>query len=135
MAEFDFDMITVGAGSGGVAASRRAGSYGAKVAVCEARRVGGTCVLRGCVPKKLLVYGSHFHDDFSDAKGFGWTLPAEPTLDWASLIAAKDRELDRLHGVYLRMLRDSGVTLVEGKARVVDPHTVEVGDKRYTARY
>jgi glutathione reductase (NADPH) len=135
MAEFDFDMITLGAGSGGVAASRRAGSYGAKVAICEASRVGGTCVLRGCVPKKLLVYGTHFHDDFADAEGYGWTIPGAPSLDWGHLIAAKDRELDRLHGVYLRLLRDSGVTLVEGRARVVDPHTVEVAGKRLTARY
>src|SRR5271170_1075583 len=114
MPEYDFDLFTLGAGSGGVAASRRAGSYGAKVAICEESRVGGTCVMRGCVPKKLLVYGTHFHDDFADAPGFGWSLPAAPKLDWGRLIAAKDRELDRLHGVYLRLLRDSGVTLIEG---------------------
>ncbi len=135
MPDYDFDLFTLGAGSGGVAASRRAGAYGARVAICEEGRVGGTCVLRGCVPKKLLVYGSHFHDDFADAAGFGWTLPEAPTLDWARLIAAKDRELDRLNGVYLRLLRDSGVTLVEGRARVVDAHTVEAGGRRYTARY
>jgi glutathione reductase (NADPH) len=135
MPQYDFDLFTLGAGSGGVAASRRAGSYGAKVAICEEGRVGGTCVLRGCVPKKLLVYGTHFHDDFADAPGFGWTLPAAPELDWGRLIAAKDRELDRLNGVYVRLLRDSGVTLIEGRARVVDAHTVEVSGKRYTARY
>lgn len=135
MSEHDFDLITVGAGSGGVAASRRAGAYGAKVAICEEGRVGGTCVLRGCVPKKLLVYGSHFHDDFEDSAGFGWTVPGPPSLDWARLIAAKDKELDRLNGVYLRLLRDSGVTLLEGRARIVDPHTVEIAGKRYTSRY
>src|SRR5690242_12411648 len=132
---YDFDLLTIGAGSGGVAASRRAGAYGARVAICEEGRVGGTCVLRGCVPKKLLVYGTHFHDDFADAAGFGWTLPAAPTLDWALLVAAKDRELDRLNGVYLRLLRDAGVKLLEGRARVVDAHTVEVAGARHTARY
>jgi glutathione reductase (NADPH) len=135
MAEYDFDLFTLGAGSGGVAASRRAGSYGARVAICEEGRVGGTCVLRGCVPKKLLVYGTHFGDEVADAPGFGWTVPVAPTLDWARLIAAKDRELDRLNAVYLRLLRESGVTLIEGRARVVDGHTVEVAGKRYTARY
>src|SRR5580704_9395112 len=135
MADYDFALLTIGAGSGGVAASRRAGSYGARVAISEEGRVGGTCVLRGCVPKKILVYGSHFHDDFADAEGYGWTLPVAPTLDWARLIAAKDRELDRLNGVYLRLLRDSGVKLVEGRARVLDAHTVEVAGARYTARY
>lgn len=134
MSAYDFDLFTIGAGSGGVAASRRAGAYGARVAVCEESRVGGTCVIRGCVPKKLLVYGAHFHDDFEDAAGFGWTV-AEPRFDWARLIAAKDREIDRLNGVYLRLLRDSGVKLFEGRARLVDGHTVEVNGERVTARY
>ncbi len=134
MPEYDFDMFTLGAGSGGVASSRRAGSYGAKVAICEESRVGGTCVIRGCVPKKILVYGSHFAHELSDAAGFGWTI-GPSSLDWGALVAAKNREVDRLNGVYLRLLRDSGVTLFEGRGRVVDPHTVEVGGKRYTARY
>lgn len=137
MAEFDFDLFTIGAGSGGVAASRRAGSYGARVALCEEGRVGGTCVLRGCVPKKLLVIGSHYAEEVADARGFGWSFPeddAAPRLDWGALVAAKDRELERLEGVYRRMLRDSGVTLVEGRGRVVDAHTVEVAGKRYTAK-
>ena len=124
---YQFDLFTIGAGSGGVAASRRAGSYGARVALCEADRVGGTCVLRGCVPKKLLVYGSHFHDDFEDAAGFGWDV-APPTFDWSKLIAAKDRELDRLNRIYERMLSESRVTLVRGRARIVDPHMVAVTD-------
>ena len=135
MTAYDFDLFTIGAGSGGVAASRRAGSHGARVAICEDSRVGGTCVIRGCVPKKLLVYGAHFQDEFDDAAGFGWTLPEAPRLDWARLIAAKDREVDRLNGVYIRLLRDSGVTLIEGRARLVDGHTVEVGDRRYTAKH
>ena len=131
---FDFDLFTIGAGSGGVAASRRAGAYGAKVAVCEARRVGGTCVLRGCVPKKLLVYGSHVADEIEDARGFGWTI-GEATLDWARLVEAKNRELDRLNGIYVRMLRDAGVRHLEGFARLVDPHTVEVNGERFRARH
>ncbi len=134
MPQYDFDMFTIGAGSGGVASSRRAGSHGARVAICEEDRVGGTCVLRGCVPKKLLVYGAHFRHEFEDAAGYGWSVP-EPTLDWKKLQANKDKELDRLNGVYKRLLRDSGVQLVEGRGRVVDPHTVEVAGKRYTAAH
>ncbi|HZI15232.1 MAG TPA: glutathione-disulfide reductase [Myxococcus sp.] len=132
MARYDFDLFTIGGGSGGVAASRRAGSHGARVGLCEDRDVGGTCVHRGCVPKKLLVYGSHFHEEFQDAAGYGWSVP-EPTFDWSKLLAAKNKELDRLRGVYGRLLRDSGVTLVEGRGRLVDAHTVEVAGKRYTA--
>ncbi len=132
MTKYDFDMFTIGAGSGGVAASRRAGSYGAKVAICEDSRVGGTCVIRGCVPKKLLVYGAQFADAFAEAAGFGWTL-APPVHDWASLIAAKDREIGRLEGVYRDLLKNSDVRLVEGRGRLVDPHTVEVDGRRYTA--
>ncbi len=132
MPKYDFDMFTIGAGSGGVASSRRAGSYGARVAICEDSRVGGTCVIRGCVPKKLLVYGAQFADAFAEAAGFGWTV-APPVHDWASLIAAKNREIDRLEGVYRDLLKNSGVRLIEGRARLVDPHTVEIDGKRYTA--
>ncbi|HEU4409906.1 MAG TPA: glutathione-disulfide reductase [Polyangiaceae bacterium] len=134
MDRFDFDLFTIGAGSGGVAASRRAGTYGARVAICEDSRVGGTCVMRGCVPKKLLVYGTHLRDEIEDAKGFGWTVEGAKH-DWGALVAAKNRELDRLGGIYLRLLRDAKVTLLEGRGRVVAPHTVEVGGKRYTARH
>lgn len=134
MTAYEFDMITIGAGSGGVAASRRAGSYGARVAICEGRRVGGTCVLRGCVPKKLLVYGAHVRDELEDARGYGWSI-GEARLDWGRLIEAKDRELDRLNGIYVRMLRDAGVEVVEGFAQIVDPHTVMVGERRMTARH
>src|SRR3974390_1928887 len=98
MPRYDFDLFTIGAGSGGVAGSRRAGGYGARVAICEESRVGGTCVLRGCVPKKQLVYGSHFHDDFADAAGYGWSVPGTPAIDWSRLVATKDREPDRLNG-------------------------------------
>ena len=108
MARYDFDLFTIGAGSGGVAASRRAGAYGARVAICEERRVGGTCVLRGCVPKKLLVYASHVRDELADAAGYGWNIGGA-TVDWSRTIANKDTELDRLEKVYLRLLGDSGV--------------------------
>src|SRR3990167_3827219 len=125
MPKYDYDLVTIGAGSGGVRASRRSAGLGARVAVVENLRVGGTCVMRGCVPKKLLVLGSHFAEDFEDAKGFGWQ-PGEAVFDWASLIRAKNRELDRLESVYHRILRESGVAEIEGTARLADPHTVEV---------
>lgn len=131
---FDFDLLTIGAGSGGVAASRRAGEYGAKVAICEASRVGGTCVLRGCVPKKLLVYAASYAEHFADAAGFGWEV-GEPRLDWAKLMHAKQTELARLEQIYRRLLRDSKVELIEGHARLIDAHTVEVAGRRVSAKY
>src|ERR1700692_454179 len=103
MPRYDFDMITIGAGLGGGATSRRAGRYCARVAIIEEGRVGGTCVLRGCLPKKLLVYGAQFADAFADAAGFGWHV-APASFDWPSLIAAKDKELDRLEKIYINML-------------------------------
>src|SRR5712691_4728126 len=132
MPRYDFDLITIGAGSGGVAGSRRAGSYGARVAIVEESRIGGTCVLRGCVPKKLLVYGAQFADAFADAAGFGWTV-APPSFDWPALIAAKNKELDRLEQIYINMLRNSGVVIVEGRGILVDRHTIEVAGRHYTA--
>jgi glutathione reductase (NADPH) len=132
MPRYDFDMITIGAGSGGVASSRRAGGYGARVAICEELRVGGTCVLRGCVPKKLLVYGAQFADAFADAAGFGWTVPS-PSFDWPALIASKDKEIGRLSEIYITMLKNSGVEIIDGHAAMVDPHTVEVAGRNYTA--
>ena len=132
MAKFDFDLITLGAGSGGVRASRLAGGYGARVAVIEESRLGGTCVMRGCVPKKLLVYGAHFAEDFEDARGFGWDV-GEPSFDWSKLIANKNTELDRLEGIYGRILRDNGVQIIEGHGTLTDQHTVDVGGKSYTA--
>lgn len=132
MESFDFDLFTIGAGSGGVAASRRAGAHGAKVGICEERRVGGTCVLRGCVPKKILVYASAMRDAFEDAPGYGWDI-GTPQVDWARMIAAKDRELDRLEGIYRTMLQKSGVELIEGRGRIIGPHTVEVEGRQITA--
>ena len=133
MTQFDFDLFTIGAGSGGVAGTRRAASFGAKTAICEDSRVGGTCVIRGCVPKKLLVYAAQFRDAFADAAGFGWTV-GETVFDWGKLIGNKNAEIDRLEGIYGRLLAGSGVELIRGRGRIVDPHTVEVAGQRYTAR-
>src|SRR4051812_37388361 len=108
MPRYDYDLITIGAGSGGVRASRLAGKYGARVAVIENSRFGGTCVMRGCIPKKLLAYGAHFAHDFQDAVGFGWHVSGA-SHDWSTMIAAKNKELDRLEGVYQRLLRDANV--------------------------
>lgn len=134
MASFDFDLVTIGAGSGGVRASRMAAQMGAKVAVCEQSRVGGTCVIRGCIPKKLLVYGAHFAEDFEDAAAYGWSV-GETRFDWARLIAAKNREIDRLNGVYIDVLRRNGVEIVEGRAHLADAHTVMVGNRALTAKH
>ncbi len=132
MPRYDFDMITIGAGSGGVASSRRAGAYGARVAIVEELRIGGTCVLRGCVPKKLLVYGAQFADAFADAAGFGWSVPPAD-FDWPALIAAKDKEIGRLNQIYINMLNNAHVEIIDGRGVVVDPHTVEVSGRTYTA--
>ena len=132
MPQYDYDLITIGAGSGGVRASRLAGKYGARVAIIENSRVGGTCVMHGCVPKKLLVYGAHFAHAFEDAVGFGWQINGA-THDWGAMIASKNKELDRLEGIYGRLLRDANVDVVNGKGIVADPHTVEVNGKRLTA--
>jgi glutathione reductase (NADPH) len=132
MPRYDYDMFTIGAGSGGVASSRRAAGYGARVAICEELRVGGTCVLRGCVPKKLLVYGAQFADAFADAAGFGWSLPPAK-FDWPSLIAAKDQEIGRLSQIYINMLKNSGVEILDGRGVICDAHTIEVAGRTYTA--
>lgn len=134
MGQYDYDLITIGAGSGGVRASRLAAQTGARVAVVEESRVGGTCVLRGCVPKKLLVYAGHFGDDFEDAAGYGWTLP-EPQFDWPRLIAAKDQELDRLNSVYLRILKENNVEVIDGRAVITGAHTIEVAGKSLSAEH
>lgn len=125
MSEFDVDLFVIGAGSGGVRAARIAASYGAKVMVAEEYRVGGTCVIRGCVPKKFLVYASRFSHEFEEAAGFGWTL-GEVSFDWATLIRNKDKEIDRLEGIYRTNLERSGVEIVNSRAVIEDPHTVHV---------
>src|SRR6476661_9360172 len=118
MADHDVDLFVIGAGSGGVRAARIASSYGARVIVAEEYRVGGTCVIRGCVPKKLLVYASRFSHEFEDAAGFGWTVP-EPTFDWATLIANKDKEIDRLERAYAANLDRAKVKVVKSRAVIV----------------
>jgi glutathione reductase (NADPH) len=130
---YDFDLYVIGAGSGGVRASRIAAGHGARVAVCEDYRVGGTCVIRGCVPKKLLVYGSRYGSDFDDIGAYGWRLPGEPVHDWQALIANKDREIDRLNRIYIGLLEGAGVTLHMGRGRMLDAHTVEVDGRYHTA--
>ncbi|MGD8346688.1 MAG: glutathione-disulfide reductase [Lysobacterales bacterium] len=132
MSKFNFDLFVIGAGSGGVRAARIAAGHGAKVGICEESRVGGTCVIRGCVPKKLLVYAAHFADDFEDAAGYGWTV-GETTFSWPDLIRAKDREIDRLNQIYLGLLSNAGVTLYEERGVLLDRHTVRVGDEKVTA--
>ena len=131
---YEFDLFVIGAGSGGVRAARFAAGFGAKVAVAESRYLGGTCVNVGCVPKKLLVYGAHFAEDFEQASGFGWTL-GESSFDWATLIANKDREINRLNGIYRNLLVNSGVTLIEGHARITGPNEVEVNGQRHSAKH
>ncbi len=134
MAQYDYDLFTIGAGSGGVRASRVAASFGAKVAVAEEKALGGTCVNVGCIPKKLLVYASHYAEDFRDAAGFGWTVGPR-SIDWAKLIANKDTEIDRLNRVYRKLLDDAGVEILEGHAQILDPHTIMMDGKRYSAKY
>jgi glutathione reductase (NADPH) len=132
----DFDLITLGAGSGGVAASRRAAQHGAKVALIEAGRVGGTCVLRGCVPKKLLMYAAQYGDAIGEASSYGWQLPADaPGFDMARWQAAKTAETARLEAVYRANLAQSGIELIAGHGRFVDAHTVEVGARRLRAKH
>ena len=125
MADYDVDLFVIGAGSGGVRAARVAASYGARVMIAEEYRVGGTCVIRGCVPKKLLVYASRFSDEFEDAAGYGWTVP-EPTFHWPALIANKDREIARLEAAYINTLERNKVELVRSRAVLEDAHTVRL---------
>ena len=134
MAQYDYDLFTIGAGSGGVRASRLSASFGAKVAVAEERYLGGTCVNVGCIPKKLLVYASHYAEDFADASGYGWSV-GERRVDWEKLIANKNREISRLNSVYRKILGDAGVEIVEGHAEVLDAHTVAIDGKKTTAKF
>ena len=129
-----FDLIVLGAGSGGVAASRRAALHGARVAIVEGRRVGGTCVLRGCVPKKLLMYAAQFGDGFAEARGYGWEI-GPPRFSMPRWAAAKAAEITRLEGIYRQMLAGSGVTLLEGKARFDGPGRVLVGEQAFSAQH
>lgn len=129
---FDYDLFVIGAGSGGVRASRMASQYGARVAVAEEGRLGGTCVNVGCVPKKLFVYGAHVSEELESAAGFGWKL-GEASFDWPTLRDNKTQEVTRLNGIYANILSNAGVELIEGRATVVDANTVEVNGQHYTA--
>jgi glutathione reductase (NADPH) len=132
MSNYDYDLFVIGAGSGGVRASRIAAGHGARVAICEESRVGGTCVIRGCVPKKLLVFASQFSEAFEDSAGYGWSSGARE-FSWPDLIAAKDKEIDRLNRIYISLLDNAGVDLHMGRGRLVDAHTVVVDGKRFSA--
>ena len=128
----DYDLLVIGGGSGGVACARRAAAYGARAAVIENDRLGGTCVHRGCIPKKLLVYASHFSHDFEDAAGYGWTV-GEHAFDWREMVRTKTAELDRLEGIYERLLSNAGATHIAGTGRLLDAHTVAVGGETHRA--
>jgi len=130
----EVDLFVIGGGSGGVRAARVSAGYGARVAIAESGRFGGTCVNVGCIPKKLFSYAAHFRDDFHDAADFGWTI-GETRFDWPTLVANKDREITRLNGVYERLLVNAGVGILRGRARLLDAHTVEVDGTRWRAKF
>jgi glutathione reductase (NADPH) len=134
-AEFDYDLFVIGGGSGGVRASRMAAQTGARVAIAEEYGFGGTCVIRGCIPKKLFVYASHYRDDFEDAAGFGWTVP-ETRFDWKVLVANKDKEIARLEGLYAQNVTQAGAEIIMERAEFLDPHTVHLkkSGRRVTAK-
>jgi glutathione reductase (NADPH) len=129
---FDCDLFVIGAGSGGIRASRISHHLGGRVAIAENYRIGGTCVIRGCVPKKLLAYAAHYAEDFEDARGFGWSIEGA-AFSWPALIANKNREIARLSAVYTEGFTRVGVTMIEGTAKLVDAHTVAIGERRVTA--
>jgi glutathione reductase (NADPH) len=133
MERYDYDLFVIGGGSGGVRAARISAQHGARVAIAEEHRYGGTCVIRGCIPKKIFVYASEYSHHLADAAAYGWsTGPA--SFDWATLVANKDREVDRLNGIYVRLLEKAGVTIFHGRAALADAHTLEVDGRRVTAR-
>jgi glutathione reductase (NADPH) len=132
MDTYDYDLFVIGAGSGGVRAARMSAGFGARVAVAEDRYLGGTCVNVGCVPKKLFVYASHFAEEFAHARGFGWQLEA-PSFNWPTLLDNKNQEISRLNGIYQGLLDNTGVTLFEDRATIVDAHTVSVSNKNISA--
>lgn len=133
MSLYDYDLFVIGAGSGGVRAARIAAGQGIKVAIAEDRYLGGTCVNVGCVPKKLFVYASHFKEDFGAAKGYGWNM-AEPIFDWAHLMANKNKEIKRLQSIYQRLLENSNAHIINGKASLIDEHTIRINNTEVTAK-
>lgn len=137
MTDFDYDFFVIGGGSGGVRAARIAASLGARVALAEEDKLGGTCVNVGCIPKKLFSYAAHYAQDFHDAAGYGWNIAATremPQLDWQTLRDGKDREITRLNNIYRSLLQNAGVTIYDSRAVVVDQHTVKVEQGSFTAR-
>jgi len=131
---YDYDLIVIGAGSGGVRLARMSAQRGARVAVVESRYLGGTCVNVGCVPKKLFVYGAHVREELEDAAGYGWQVPTDNvSFDWPTLVANKNAEIERLNGIYGRLLANAGVEIIEGTASFEDPHTVRVGEQSYSS--
>ncbi|WP_154224475.1 glutathione-disulfide reductase [Marinicella rhabdoformis] len=130
---YDYDLLVIGAGSGGVRAARIAAGYGKKVAICESDKVGGTCVIRGCVPKKLFVYASQYSKMFKAAKTFGWDIQSQ--FNWSTLLENKNEEINRLNGIYLKLLSNSGVELINGFGSFVDAHTVDIAGQSYTAKH
>lgn len=133
MAQYDFDLLVIGAGSGGVRASRTAAAQGVKVGIIEDRYWGGTCVNVGCVPKKLYSYAAQFAGDFKDAAGYGWEVTEQPKFNWSTLTTNRANEILRLNGIYNNLLNNSGVTRIEGRGRITGAHTVEVNGKSYSA--
>jgi len=130
---FDYDLFVIGAGSGGIRASRISRHLGAKVAIAENYRIGGTCVIRGCIPKKLLTYAAHYAEDLEDARGFGWSIEGA-WFSWPALIANKNREIARLSAVYADGFVKTGIAVLEGTAKLLDAHTVANGERRVTAQ-
>lgn len=128
----NYDLVVIGGGSGGVRAARIAAGHGAKVAICEEFRYGGTCVIRGCVPKKMMVYAAHFHEDFEDSRHYGWNTSVD-SFDWSRLIENKDKEIDRLNGIYENLLNNAGVEILYGTASLVDANTVQLGEQQLKA--
>jgi glutathione reductase (NADPH) len=135
MTDFDYDLLVLGGGSGGVRGARMAAALGARTVLIESGALGGTCVNMGCIPKKLFAYAGHFHEDFEDARGFGWQLPNKPTFDWKTLKDAKDKEIARLNRVYQDVLERVDVELVRGWGQVTGPHTVRVGERELSAKH
>jgi glutathione reductase (NADPH) len=136
VSDYDYDLFVIGAGSGGVRAARFSANYGARVAIAEDMFMGGTCVNVGCIPKKLFVYAAHYHEDFADSAAYGWTVeaPGADDFNWRTLVENKDAEIKRLNGIYERLLGNSGVEIVNGRATLVDAHTVAVNGKEYSAK-
>lgn len=134
MQGYDYDLFVIGGGSGGVRAARMSAGFGARVGLAERDRLGGTCVIRGCVPKKLFVYAAHVREALGDAAGYGWTVEGA-RFSWPQLVANKDREIARLEGVYRGLLENAGVTVHSAHARLLDPHTIELGAQRVSAKH